>query len=104
MNVDQARLLINSHFEQLIVRTHSIVFQQNGHALLDENKEKIVKKIEEIQQSNISNLEHLNLNDLETSKMEDLISIDCLLVEEFHATSLWVVPCFFNEMSRAFFK
>ena len=106
------RLKINDHFDDVInqidIKTETLLQDQSlteeKRNKLNEIREEQIEKIKEIKEIN---LKHLN-NDRETKEeLEEIIHLDCVLLEQpmsLNGIVLWITSWFFNEKDLKFLR
>ena len=126
-------VIVNDHFQEIInqidINTESLFRNQTLNVdditQLNTIRYNQIRKIEEIRQINVKRLPKFTEDEYEqkwshifddnkldyTQKVEvikdNLISIDCILVEDSSLTSnvsLWIMPCFYNKQSLEFLR
>ena len=107
-----SRVKIVDHFDDIInqidIKTETLLQDQSlteeKRNKLNEIREEQIEKIKEIKEIN---LKHLN-NDRETKEeLEEIIHLDCVLLEQpmsLNGIVLWITSWFFNEKDLKFLR
>jgi hypothetical protein len=136
MQINQSfhpNVIVNDHFQEIInqidINTESLLknptLKVDDITQLNTIRYDQIKEIEEIHQINVKHLPKFTEDEYEQKwsyifndnkldymqKVEvikdNLISIDCILVEDSSVTSnvsLWIMPCFYNKQSLDFLR